>query len=154
MKILILFITLIIAVVISSSSYAGWTKVSTNNIGDTFYVDFERIRKHDGYAFFWRLVDHLKPIQGFLSSTVCIQGDCKLFRLQYLSLSYHKKPMGGGANHQGECKQFQHKYLSLVSHKEPMISRAGDTHNYKNPEWFYPPPDTSIEYVLKLVCSK
>jgi|TARA_B110000438_G_C15557780_1_gene539788 hypothetical protein len=127
MKALTLFITLAIAVVFHSSSYADWTEMSKGVDGDTFYVDFEGIRKNDGYDYFWRLVDHLKPIQGYLSSKVCIQGDCKQFRLKYLSISYHKKPMGGG---------------------------AGDTHNYKNPEWAYPPLGSSIEYILKLVCSK
>ena len=30
-------------------------------IDTTFYVDFERIRKHDGYVYFWRIRDDLKP---------------------------------------------------------------------------------------------
>jgi hypothetical protein len=126
-NLLLIFTLLLSTVEFSSSSYAEWRRVSKGVDGDTYYVDFERISKHDGYVYFSRLVNHLKPIQGYLSSKVCIQGDCKLFRLKYLSLSYHKKPMGGG---------------------------AGDTHNYKNPEWAYPPPDTSIEYILERVCSK
>ena len=122
-----LLITLAIAISFSFKSYADWTKVSEGAGEDTFYVDFERIKRNDGFTYFWRLVDHSEPIQGYLSSKVCIQGDCKLFRLKYLSLSYHKKPMGGG---------------------------FGDTQTYKNPAWAYPPPNSSIEYILKLVCSK
>jgi hypothetical protein len=127
MKMITLLITLVFSVSISSKSYADWTKVSEGAGGDTFYVDFERIKRNNGYAYFWRLVDHLEPIQGYLSSKVCIQVDCKLFRLKYLSLSYYKKPMGDG---------------------------TGDIQNYKNPEWTYPPPNSSIEYISKLVCSK
>ena len=39
-----------------------------NGKGDTFYVDFERIRKHGGYVYFWYLWDLLKPTnRGILS---------------------------------------------------------------------------------------
>ena len=36
----------------SFPSYAKWTKVSKNVSGDTFYVDFERIRKVYGYVYY------------------------------------------------------------------------------------------------------
>ena len=114
-------------VMFSSISYADWSEMSRGVDGDIFYVDFERIKRHKGHVYFSRMVNYFKPIQGYLSSKVCIQGDCKLFRLKYLSLSYHKKPLGGG---------------------------AGDTKKYKNPEWSYPPPNSSIEKVLELVCNK
>ena len=78
----------------SSTSFAEWKKVSTNVDGDTFYVDFERIRKHDGYVYWWELFDYLKPDKtGVLSGKVYKQGDCKLIRFKGLSFSYHKEPM-------------------------------------------------------------
>jgi len=46
--------------VFSSTSFAEWTKVS-ENVSTTFYVDFERIRKHGGYVYFLWLSDYLKP---------------------------------------------------------------------------------------------
>jgi hypothetical protein len=62
MKTLLLIFTLLFSTVMfSSTSFAGWTKVSQNVRGDTFYVDFERIRKHDGFVYFWSLNDYLKP---------------------------------------------------------------------------------------------
>ncbi len=96
--------------------------------GNTFYVDFERIRKHDGFVYWWELGDYLKPSpNGYLSGKVYKQGDCKLFRLKTLSGSFHKEPMGGG---------------------------TGDSHSPKNPEWKYPPPNSSMETILKSVCSR
>ena len=57
----ILFVLLVPTVMFSSPSYAKWTKVSENVDGDILYVDFERIRKHGGYVYYWRLRDGLKP---------------------------------------------------------------------------------------------
>ena len=96
--------------------------------GDTFYVDFDRIRKHDGYVYWWDLTDYLKPAEtGTLSAKAYVQGDCKLFRFKALSFSFHKEPMGGG---------------------------TGDSYNPENPEWDYPPPDSAMETKLKSVCSR
>jgi hypothetical protein len=127
-KLTILFILLVSTVMFSSPSYAGWTKVSEGVRGDIFYVDFERIRKHGGYVYWWRLRDGLKPSkQGTLSAKIYIQGDCKLFRYKNLSYSFHKEPMGRG---------------------------TGETNNPKNPEWKYPTPNSVIEYNLQQVCSR
>ena len=112
----------------SSPSYSEWTKVGKNkNYGDTFYVDFERIRKHGGYVYFWVLGDYLKPIAGDLSVKVYKQGDCKLFRFKSLSFSYHKEPMGEG---------------------------TGDVQEPVKKGWRYPSPNSSVENILKIVCSR
>jgi hypothetical protein len=127
MKKLIL-ILLFSTVMFSSSSYAGWTKADKNESGDTFYVDYERIRKHDGYVYWWVLLDKLKPLStGMLSSKIYNQGDCKLFRFKHLSYVFHKEPMGGG---------------------------TGDNFTPKNPEWDYPSPDSPMETILKQVCNR
>ena len=112
----------------SSTSFAEWTKVGENVVGDTvFYVDVERIRKHDGYVYWWELSDWLEPDEyGTMSGKVYKQGDCKKFRYKWLSGTLHKGPMGGG----------------IVS----------ETSNTPDKEWKYPPPDSSGEIVLKVVC--
>ncbi len=111
----------------SSTSFAGWTKVSENVIGTNYYVDFERMRKHDGFVYYWRLDDYLKPSKyGILSAKVYNQGDCKLFRFMSLSFSHHKEPMGGG---------------------------TGDVNTQKQ-DWVYPSPNSSNEIILKSVCSR
>ena len=123
--------TLLIAIVLSLLStpvFAGWTKVDENVDGNTYYVDFERIRKHGGYVYYWGLDDFLKPDKdGDSSSKVYFQGDCKLFRHKYLSDSYHTQPMGGGT--------------PSTSSKKP------DKH------WNYPPPNSIGEFILKRVCA-
>ena len=112
----------------STPSYGEWTKVSKNMKGNTFYVDFERIRKHGGYVYYWELGDYLKRDKyGDLSAKVYTQGDCKLFRFKRLSYSFYKEPMGEG---------------------------TGEIVNKPDKEWSYPSPDSVGETILKLVCSR
>ena len=123
----IIFTLLLSTLVFSSPSYADWTGVSTNADGDTFYVDFDRIRKHDGYVYYWRLSDYLKPTKyGVLSAKSYSQVDCKAFRYKRLSISYYTNSMGNGT-------------LSLSEN----VLR----------EWEYLPPNTVGETTLNSVCS-
>jgi len=128
MKTLLILSTLIFSVMFSSTSFAEWKNVSENVMG-TFYLDFERIRKHGGYVYYWVLIDYLKPNSfGDFSSKSYNQGDCKLIRLKYLSDSYYKEQMGRGT-------------LSFSS-------------NTPDKEWRYPPPNSVDENFLKSVCSR
>ena len=96
------------------------------NRGNTYYVDFERIRKVDGYVYYWVLDDYLKPNKnGKFSGKLYKQGDCKLFRFKYLSFSFYNEPMGGG---------------------------TGEIANPKHPGWEYFPPNSMGEIILKSVC--
>ena len=118
-------LTVLVLSLLSTPVFADWTKVS-KNADATFYVDFERIRKHGGYVYYWVLGDYLKPSkQGDLSGKVYYQGDCKLFRYKYLSGSGHKEPMGRG---------------------------TGLMENRPDKEWRFPPPNSPIETILKSVC--
>ena len=129
MKTLLTITIFVFTVMFSSTSIAGWTKVSKSVSGNTFYLDFERIRKVDGFVYYWTLTDYLKSTnQGHLSGKVYNQGDCKLFRYKYLSDSYHTQPMGMG--------------IPSTSSNEP------------DKEWYYPPPNSSNEKMLKSVCSR
>jgi hypothetical protein len=130
-KLLLVFTLLFSTLMFSTPSYGEWTKVNRTIDGNTYYVDFDRIRKHDGYVFFWGLGDYLKPTpQGFLSFKNYQQGDCKLFRVKSLSTSHHKEPMGNG------------------------LAELSGPPTGKNADWRYPPPNSSIEEVLKQVCSR
>jgi len=127
-KLLLIFTLLFTTLVFSSPSYADWTKIGTNVDGTTFYVDFDRIKKHDGYVYYWELSDYLKPfLTGDLSSKTYIQGDCKLFGMKVLSFAFHKQPMGRG---------------------------SGNVRKHPIQEWRYPPPNSSGETILKSVCTK
>ena len=126
MKTLLTIFTLVFTVMFSSTSFAGWTKVS-ENVHGTFYVDFERIRKVDGYIYFWWLSDFLKPNKwGSLSAQAYSQGDCKLFRTKYLEDLYYKGQMGKGNRNGGS--------------------------NKPDKNWTYPNPDSVHEMLLKSVC--
>ena len=127
MKFLLIKFTLIFTVMFSSPSYSEWTKVAEGVQGDMFYVDLERIRKVDGYVYFWSLSDYVKPISGgVLSSKTYVQADCKLFRFEVLSYSHHKEPMGGG---------------------------IGETNTLKQ-DWVYPTPHSVNEYMLNAACMR
>ena len=119
-------LALLFSAMFSSTSFADWTKVGETKNGDTFYVDFERIRKHDWYVYWWELVDFLKPDKwGDMSAEAYEQGDCELFRYKGLNWFFHKEPMGEGP---------------------AQISNDADK------EWNYPPPNSVDEIVLKTVC--
>ena len=127
MKYITIFLALTFSVMFSSSSYAGWTEIGKNDLG-TYYVDLERIRKVDGYFYWWELVDLLKPTtERKLSGKMYNQGDCKLFRVKRLSASFYEEPMGEG---------------------------VGGSHSPKNPKWTYPPPESITEIILKSVCNQ
>jgi len=129
-KLTLILTTLIFSLMFSSTSFAEWKKVDKEVRGNTYYVDFERIKKHDGYVYWWDLTDYLTPSpQGNLSAKIYIQGDCKKFRYKWLVTSFHKEPMGEG--------------VSAYGGGEPTEGNRG---------WQYPLPDTSNETVLKSVC--
>lgn len=123
-----MFSSLSYAEYFSSTSHAEWTKVNKDADGNTNYIDFESIRIKDGYVYWWILSDILKPtMQGHLSSKTYNQGDCKLFRVKYLSWIFYLKPMGGG---------------------------TGNSGGPKNPQWDYPGPNSVMENILRAVCSR
>ena len=115
-KLTLILTTLIFSVMFSpSTSFAGWTKVSENASGDTYYVDFERIKKHDGYVYYWYLTDYLKPTPGGnLSDKIYKQGDCKKFRSKWLSWSFYKEPMGRGNNTPDKEWRFPSSYETVL----------------------------------------
>lgn len=124
-------LTLTIALLVGSVSFshAEWTLVNENTDGDAFYVDFERIKKHDGFVYYWGLDNFLKPDEwGNLSSIKYTQVDCNLMRRKILSGYTYKEQMSRG--------------------------NSSSIYSPKNPQWVYAIPDSSIEYILKTVCSK
>jgi hypothetical protein len=127
-KLLLIFTLLFATLVFSSPSYAGWTEVSENENGDIFYVDLDRIRKHDGYVYAWDLSNYLKMNDGYLSGKIYKQHDCKLVRFKHLSFSFHKQPMGRGS---GDVMK-------------PVKEEQG---------WQYPTPNSVSETILKSICS-
>ena len=113
------------------TSFAKWTPIIEGsgdvNRGDIFYVDFETLRKVDGFIYIWSLSDYLKPTdQGYFSTKTYKELDCKLFRLRSLSYSFHLESMGKG---------------------------TGKVLNNSSAEWIYPPPNTVNNLILRNVCN-
>ena len=112
---------------VSSASFASWTKTAKNSAGSTFYVDYETVRKKGGYVYWWQLTANAQPNKG---------GD--------LSLKMYIK---------GDCDERKFRILSMIFYKQPMGTGAGESMAPKVKDWIYPPPKTSAEAVLSFVCS-
>jgi len=111
----------------SSPSYSEWKKVLKSDSGINFYIDFDNIRKVDGYVYWWGLIDYLEPINNFdLSHKEYNKGDCKLSR---------------------------YKTLSSISYKEHFGKGTGNFTTPKKLEWIYPKPNSLAEMFLNLVCN-
>ena len=112
---------------------AEWTKVSKNLTGDTFYVDLERTKKHDGKVYFWQLADYFKPYKygnisvGMMSFKTYVEAECGRFRFRNLSGTSYKGSMGTGT----------------------VITSA----NTPDKDWSYPSPNSAGEFKLKAVCN-
>ena len=116
---------LLFSILISFNSYGEWKELGKDVDGDTYYIDTDTIKEHEGYVYWWVLSDYLKTNEyGDISLKTYVEGDCEVNRYKWLSLIYYKQPMGEG---------------------------VGDGDNPTG-EWRYPPPDSIGGGLLKYVC--
>ena len=128
MKQLLILTTFLSSMIIPSVAHAEWTKVDENIEGDSYYVDFERIKKHDGKTYFWQLSDLLKPVRnGSISGKSYVEAECGRFRYRWLNQTYYKGPMATG--------------------------EVNSSYNLPDKNWNYPPPNSVAETKLKAVCN-
>ena len=128
MKSILTLITLVFTMMFSSTSFADWTEVSKTIRNDTFYVDFTRIKKYDGYIYFWTLGDYeIRSEQGTASVINYNKGDCTLFRMKNLNQRLFRGQMG--QDRLGEITE-------------------------EDKDWTYPPPNSVRETLLATVCSR
>ena len=126
-KLLLIFPLLFTTMMFSTPVHAEWDSVGESTEGDLFYVDYGRIREHEGYFYFWMLTNYLVPKNGVLSNEMYNRADCKMFRLKTLSYNFYPQQMAGG---------------------------TADSYTPKAEEdWVYPRPDSMNEKLLKRVCS-
>ncbi|MDC0400395.1 hypothetical protein OAN59_11935 [Alphaproteobacteria bacterium] len=127
MRKLFILTIFISSLMMTSMAHAEWTKVVVTKKGYTHYVDFERIRKHDGKVYYWELIDLLKPhASGVISAKLYTEVECGRFGYRWLKFTLYKGPMASGKI-----------YSSL---------------NTPQKDWNYPPPNTGTEVVLEAVC--
>jgi len=124
-------IVLLIGINTPVNAHAEWIKVSESSSGDTYYVDFERIRKNSGHVYFWTLLDYIEPIEGVFSDITYNKGDCNEFKYKWLQVNYHMGSMGVGEIHPASG--------------EPTVDAQ---------KWRYPAPKSIFERVLNSVCSQ
>ena len=114
---------------LSFKTYAEWTMVAETIKSDKSYIDFERIRKVEGYVYWWELTNYNSQLAPDVWSGIKYKkGDCKLFRYKYLSDKYFSLPMGKGDVKGGS--------------------------NIPDKNWRYAPPKSAGEKILKSVCSR
>jgi hypothetical protein len=117
---------LLFSAMISFNTYGEWTETSKTVDGDIAYVNFESIKKHNEYIYYWELFDMLKPWDsGVFSATIFNEVDCRNpYKSRVITTNYYSLPMGEGPPNT-------------------------DNTTY---EWDYPPPTSSLYKVLKRVC--
>ena len=119
-------------VAFASPVFAGWTEVATGteigvNSGDTYYIDFDTVKENNGYVYYWRLADYLKPNTfGDLSVKVLSEIDCDTPR--------------------------KYRYLSDTYYTQPMASGSTSTTSNTASEWIYPSPNSINEIMTNAVC--
>jgi len=126
MKNLLLLSTLTLSLMFSAGSWAEWTEVSEGVSGNKVYVDFDKIHKIGGGAYYWSLTDFPEPFSELLSIKMYAAADCEAFRFMPVSLLVYKLPMAEG---------------------EAILT------SIPNPKWNYAPPDSVKEAILQAVCT-
>ena len=108
---------------------AKWTEVAKNKEGNIFYVDFEKILKHDGLVFYWRLMDYLEPTPEpdlHLSVSYRFEAECLRFRQRFLQVNFYRQIKG-----EGPAENFSHIQI----------------------DWTEVPFGSAAEAVLQAVCN-
>ena len=86
---------LIFALLFTTPSYAEW-KLMDEFDDIRLFIDLDRIKKRDGYIYFWVMSDGFASKQ-YLSSITHHQAVCKPFKYRFLNFYAYKQPMGRGS---------------------------------------------------------
>ena len=121
--------TILLSIIFTFPSYGDWKFTTMNTDLVSYYLDYKRIRKNNGYVYYWVLEDRLlKPNElGGLSTLNYNQGDCNLFRFKNLSQSQYEGKMGAG------------RTVSVI--------------NVPDENWTYPQPKKIPEIILQVICN-
>ena len=134
MKHLLILTTLIFTFIISSVAHAEWTKIVGLKSGNSFFVDFDKIKQRrvnrNYLTYFWFLADYSKPVAGDTLSTK-----------SYSAVICRKSG------------KFETKRLQTFHYDSPMASGPPIESNYSASPWSYSKPNTVKHVMLKAVCN-
>ena len=111
---------------------ANWELVSENQNGQTFFVDFQTLRKDGNRVKFWRLLNYPKPLD--------IKG------LNILSLRSRTEV---------DCKEETSRILTLTAHSQQYASGSElwtETPDELDNKWTYTVPNSTMWIILQKVC--
>jgi len=114
-----------------TQSFDEWFWVSSNVIGNNYYLDIDTIKKQGRYVYYWELDDLSKPIITKSSGTRIysakkrVQVDCEKESTRITVAHYYLGNLGKG------------KFWG-----------TDDTTR----DWFYPPPRTTFYALMEFVC--
>ena len=110
-----------------STSLGEWKPVSKSIDGkDVFFLDFDRIRESGDYVYYWSL-GNFPESDGTLSVMI-----------------YQK----------GDCERFTHKIIDVYGFEGQMGQGEETGHDNSESKWRSPPPNSSLEIMLKSVCER
>jgi len=119
------------ALIGASSAHADWTKVDTYDAG-TYYIETDKVKRSGYLRSFWSVLDYKAPQK-------TTRG------LAYQSTRTHMEI---------ECRQKTVHILSFSMHSGPMLAgEVIDTQGVMR-DWQSIPPDTPLEKLHKLVCTR
>ena len=125
------FMVVLLGLLTSGSAQADWTKVDSVDTG-TYYLDLDRIKKSGYIRSFWSLLDYRLPQKTsrgmhYQSTRTHMEIDCRQKTVHILSFSMHAAPMLAG--------------------------EVIDTQGIMR-DWQSIPPDTPLEKLHKVVCTR
>jgi hypothetical protein len=118
---------LLFSILISFNSYGEWVKFDEDNDA-TWYIDYDAIKKNNGYIYYWELQSNFKPLgHGVQSFQIYHQGDCRVHRFKDLTFTEYKQAMGRGES---------------------------TNHPPGRDEWVYPRPGSFYGEMLEAACKR
>jgi hypothetical protein len=107
----------------STICFAEWKRFGYNYSGDTYYLDFDSIKRNVVYVYYWTLEDYQTPVEGFLSAKFYNKGDCNMGRFISLKSIYYSQSMGDGT-----------------------------AQTYRDRNWIDAAPGSVFDKIMKVVC--
>jgi hypothetical protein len=130
-KVLLFVPVAMMALMGASSAHADWTKVDSYDAG-TYYIETDKVKRSGYLRSFWSVLDYKAPQK-------TTRG------LAYQSTRTHMEI---------ECRQKTVHILSFSMHSGPMLAgEVIDTQGVMR-DWQSIPPDTPLEKLHKLVCTR